>query len=63
MKTLTIQINNATLARLQRSAGRDGITLDGAILDGIGAYIQADEDANACDENKPSTRSCSLLPA
>jgi hypothetical protein len=45
MKALTIQIDNATLARLQRSAGRDGITVDAAILDGIRVWVEAEEEA------------------
>jgi hypothetical protein len=45
MKSLMLKIDNATLARLQRSAERDGITINAAILDGIGAYIEAEEAA------------------
>jgi hypothetical protein len=45
MKSLIVKIDNATLARLQRSAERDGITIDAAILDGIRAYIQGEEEA------------------
>ncbi len=44
---LTLALNSSLFARLQASAIRDGKTINAAILEGIGAYIEAEESANA----------------
>ena len=45
MKSLTLKIDNETFAGLEAGAERDGISINDAILDGIGARVQAEEEA------------------
>jgi hypothetical protein len=47
MKSYTIQINESLLMQLKQGAARDGKTVNAAILDGIGAYLGAESNANA----------------
>jgi hypothetical protein len=51
MKYLTLTMDKPLFERLERAASRDGITLNAAILDGIGAYCQAAEEASSDDDD------------